>query len=290
MVTVIDEVWSDLKSEIEADFGPFGVQQPSKQDVLDWLHYRARSIPKRFREVIVSDEVGAAIGRFPAIAQIKYHLTNGGDVRPWLSERIRKRKSDPRADMLFNDWQMTHFHLWTFDESGKISRSDDLLFANINAGFAVLVAIHPHGKKHLWTDQKIVENLLKIYPPSMERFELVGLLGSRQPWTDAEHHGLRKAGVSAPVQIGNRIFVPGGGIVTSGHSTRLTLFSNRFWKMYTLVKDRFINNQFSVQEFERFLFPIGLPVRLGCRLTFDGRLELWDKARNHTLGTSPPLE
>ena len=290
MVAVIDEVLPDIKAQIEADFGPSGFEEPSKQDFLDWLHYRARSIPQRFRAVVLSEEVKAAMSRYPAIAQIKYHLANAGDVRPWLTERIRKRKSDPLADKLFNDWQITHFHLGTIDKRGRVSRSDDLLFAHITGGMAILVAIRPHCQKHLWADQTILENLLHTYPPCMERFEAKGLFGSREPWTDADHEGLRNAGSSAPVQIGNRIFSLGGGVVTSVHSTRLTYISKGFWIMYNLIRERFINNHFSVHEFQLFLFPIGMPVRLGCMLTFDGRLELWDKARRHTLWTSPPLE
>jgi len=290
MVAVIDEVLQDIKAQIEADFGPSGFEEPSKQDFLDWLHYRARSIPQRFRAVVLSEEVKGAMSRYPAIAQIKYHLANAGDVRPWLTERIRKRKADPRADMLFNDWQITHFHLGAIDKSGRVSRSDDLLFSHITGGLAILIAIRAHRQKHLWTDRKILENLLQTYPPCMERFEVRDLLGSREPWTDAEHEGLRKAGSSAPVQIGNRIFNPGGGLATSGHSYRIGYFSMGFLFKYYEFKQKFITNQLSYEEIQNLVFPIGLAVCLGFRLTFDGRLELWDKARNHTIWASPPIE
>ena len=289
MVAVLDEVMADIKAQTEADFGRSGVEEPSKHDVLDWLHYRARGIPQRFREVIVSEEVRAAMARYPAIAQIKYHLANAGDVRPWLSDRIRKRKSDPRADMLFNDWQISHFHLTAIDKKGKVVRSNALLIAHINAGTAVLIAIRPHSDV-LWTDQSLLKSLLETHPPAMEAYEAKGIMPPRNQWSDDELSQIRKGRLTSFFQIEGRFFLPGFGISTSGHSTRLILISNRFWRAYNQIKSQFINNLFSVAEFQLFLFPIGLPVRLGCRLTFDGRLELWDKSRRHTLWTSPPLE
>ena len=290
MVAVIDEVLPDIKAQIETDFARSVFEEPSKKDVLDWLHYRARGIPQRFREVIVSEEVRAAMARYPAIAQIKYHLANAGDVRPWLSDRIRKRKSDPRADMLFNDWQITHFHLTAIDKKGKVVRSNELLFAHIKAGFAVLIAIRSHAGLHLWTDQSLLKVLLETHPPAMEVYEAKGIIAPRNQWSDHDLSEIRNGRLTSFVQIEERVFIPGFGISTSGHAVRLTLVLYRFWRAYNHIKDRFINNHFSVQEFQLFLFPIGLPVRLGCMLTFDGRLELWDKARRHTLWTSPPLE
>ena len=290
MVAVIDEVFADINAQIEADFGPIELEANSKRDVLDWLHFRARMIPQRFRQVILSKEVRAAMPRYPAIAQIKYHLSNAGDVRPWLSDRIRKRKSDPRADMLFNDWKISHFHLKPINKEGKVVRSKELLFAYINSEIAVLIKICSHADRHLWTDQSLLETLLETHPPAMEAYEVKGIIPPQSQWSNEELGEIRRGHLTSFVQFDGRVFAPGLGISTSGHAVRLVFVLNRFYRTYSRIKSDLINNQFSIAALQPFLFSIGLPVRLGCRLNFDGRLELLDKSGNRTLWTSPPLE
>lgn len=48
---------------------------------------------------------------YPAIEQLKIELERGRDVSSWLSGRVRNRKTDAFVDLMFNDWQISHFHL-----------------------------------------------------------------------------------------------------------------------------------------------------------------------------------
>jgi hypothetical protein len=108
---------------IERDLGPLPTSADFLHSFLDWLHFRARSIPQRRRTVIMSAEVQAKLGKYPAISKIKDELSQGKDVTSWMSDTVRNRPADPKADMMFNDWQII------IVGKNKIRRTGDLLFA-----------------------------------------------------------------------------------------------------------------------------------------------------------------
>jgi hypothetical protein len=75
---------------------------------------------------------------------------------------VRKRKADALADLMFNDWQISHFHLGRlFVSPNKVSRGKLLLFALVKASRAVFLAINPHGA---WTATELLRILLRTSP------------------------------------------------------------------------------------------------------------------------------
>jgi hypothetical protein len=156
---LVDETESDLVQLIEADFGPIRGSGTFDKHFLSWLHYRARMIPQRPRNVTVSTEVNALASAYPAIRDIHRQLALGDDVSPWLSDRVRKRRQDHRADLMFNDWQIVHLHLGRFFEKPKkVKRSGPLLFAYIGRDTAVLLDVLPH-KPEPWACQHLLRIL-----------------------------------------------------------------------------------------------------------------------------------
>jgi len=108
---VIDETPADIRRLVEGDFGPFDETREFNLVFLDWLHYRARRIWQHPRKAVVSAEVLEKQKSYPAIAAIRRELEVGGNLSPWLSDRVRRKPQNPRADLMFNDWQIAHFHL-----------------------------------------------------------------------------------------------------------------------------------------------------------------------------------
>jgi hypothetical protein len=130
---IIDETEADLRCLIEGDFGPLAPNVDIWDAAVDWVHYKARQIPQRPRCVIKSAECGKHRAVYGAIDRIATELRIGGDLSPWLSGSIHKKKADPKADLMFNDWQVNHFHLGeVFITPDTIQRSGDLLFALYN--------------------------------------------------------------------------------------------------------------------------------------------------------------
>src|SRR5882757_6944169 len=219
----IDETGADLRNLIERDFGP----QPDPLTsiaVLDWMHYRARIIPRRRRTVMVSREVTALMATYPAIEQLKTELERGRNVSPWLSDRVRNRKADAFADLMFNDWQISHFHLGShFVAPDKVERTDDRLFALIKADHAVFLDVKGHGRE-TYTAQEVLRVLLRTSPEDLPEWK--GAIPQRgsSGWSDAELLELRQAGVSYSIQIDGRLFSPPGlGVSTSKHAGRIVV-------------------------------------------------------------------
>ncbi|WP_159011374.1 hypothetical protein [Bradyrhizobium sp. S69] len=182
-----DETEADLRNLIERDFAP----QPSPLTaiaVLDWMHYQARIVPRRRRTVIVSRKVAALTATYPAIEQLKAELERGRDVSPWLSDRVRKRKEDAFADLMFNDWQISHFHLGShFVAPDKVERTDECLFVLIKADRAVFLDVKRHGPEN-YTAREVLRILLRTSPEDLPEFKGVIPQRSNSGWSDAECH------------------------------------------------------------------------------------------------------
>jgi hypothetical protein len=288
MVKVVDETKADLKALIERDFGSLDPSSDFVRLLIDWLHYRTRSIPRRPRIVVTSQDVQAKIASYPAILKIRYELEKGGNMSPWLSDSVRKAVSDPKADMMFNDWQIIHFHLGNmFVQSNKISRTDDLLFAFMTSDRAVLLGVHPHGA---WALRDILRVLLKTSPKDMERSELKGVAGLTEHYTDNEILKLRQAGVNAIFEMeGRYFFTPGFGITLSKHATRITRLADKLHLMIESSRKALENNSAPQHLLVEISKSVGVPVKLGIKIAA-GQLILYDKNRSLNLMFMPVLE
>lgn len=272
----VDETEADLRGLIEQDFGPQSSPLTSIL-VLDWMHYRARIIPRRRRTVMVSREVAALMAAHPAIAQLKTEFEHGRDVSPWLSDRVRNRKADAFADLMFNDWQISHFHLGThFVAPDKVERTDERLFALIKADRAVFLDVKGHGRE-TYAAQEVLRVLLRTSPEDLPEWKgAIPQRGSSSGWSDTELLGLRQAGVSYSIQIDGKLFFPPGlGQSTSRHATRIK--KRHFKPLNKAIRDVMLNNHPLPALPAPVIAP--LPARLGIRLRDDGCLVLREKTR-----------
>ncbi|WP_082513837.1 hypothetical protein [Methylobacterium sp. Leaf465] len=286
MVAFTDETTADLRSLIEADFGPLRADAELWRDVLyDWLNYRARLIPRQPREVIFSEQVKAHLSSQPAISEIAAVLRTGGDVSPWLSERVRRRKDDPKADLMFNDWQISHFHLGrVFDRPERVKRSGPLLFAYINPARAVLLDVQPHNS---WAMQSLLRTLLHTSPADMNT-EIRGIL-PEPPMSDDQLLMLRKKGVNVTINIDGRPFLPPGlALATSGAAFRTVRLGDNVRIMLDEAREKLASNSLAPSQMAKVAGSIGVPVRLGLR--FDGStFYAHEKNRKLDLIRSSPL-
>jgi hypothetical protein len=256
MFQVIDETESDLRTLVERDLGPLPPKANFQNALLDWLHFRARSIPQRPHRVIISPEVQQKMGNYPAVAKIRDELSQGKDITPWLSDSVRKKASDPKADLMFNDWQILHFHLGSlFVQPDKIGRTSDLLFAFVAPDRAVFLDVQPHGS---WAMRDLLRVLLRVSPTDMTRCEFKGVLGSaRGGYTDDEILKLRQSGMNAPIDIDGRLFLaPGLGVASSKHATRIVRavqnLERQIAHMRKVLETNLIPHRFAATHFKRY--------------------------------------
>ncbi|OAF09229.1 hypothetical protein [Bradyrhizobium neotropicale] len=287
----IDETSEDLSALIVRDLGPLPQGVLTNRIVLDWMHYRARLIPCRPRLVVVAPQVAALRDTYPAINQLKAALEVGADVSPWLSERVRKQRSNLTADLMFNDWQISHFHLGRlFERANKIGprpHGRPLLFAHVKADRAILLDVQPHGS---WTMQRILGILRDLSPDDLP--ELKGILppGSGSSPTDEQLRNLRQNGYTAPTEISGKVFAaPGLGQSTLHHATRMLVQAHHLAKRLAHLHEALAENRLPWYIQMQLAGRIGLPVRLG--LTLDaGCLVVYEKMRGIEFFRLPAFE
>jgi hypothetical protein len=282
---IIDETEADLRQLIENDLEPVAPSTDIWHAAIDWGHYKARQIPHRPRRVIESSECARHRSAYPAINRIANELRMGGDLTPWLSDRIRRVKADPKADLMFNDWQVHHFHLGgLFVGKDKVKRSGRLLFAYITSDKAVLLDVQPHGS---WTMQSLFRILLQTGPQDMELHETHGILAGRN-YTADEAYKLREVGISTPFQLEGRVFFP-PGLSLAGQATRLRWYVDALRLSITTMKKANERNKLPRDLMSKIAANLSLPVRLGLRID-SGQLILMDKYRQIDLSFMPPLQ
>jgi hypothetical protein len=283
---VHDDTEADLAALIRTDFGSFPTSD-LHEVFIDWLHYKARRIPALPRKVITSAEASAHSQRHVAISKIRVALQTGASVEPWLKvaqTKLLRRRHD--VDMMFNDWQISHFHLGEFFQSRSlIKRTGPLLFAHISAAEATLLDVQPHGS---WTTTAFLEILLRTNPPALEKYEARNVTPQRL--TQQQYANLRAHGTNSAIDIGGRAFMPGIGLFSSKHAVRLVLYANWFRDLVQDLMAKFQADQVPDHLKAVIYASIGVPVRLGAWYS-DGALSVIDKNRNGlVLSAMKPLE
>ena len=250
---------------------------------MDWLAFKARSIPLRRRDVVMSEAVRRKLGEYPAILKVRDCLSDAQDVKPWLSRRIVDGRVDHRADMMFNDWQISHFHLGDFfDRPDRVASSGPLLFAHIDADHATLLDVMPHGS---WAAQSLLQTLLRTRPTAMEHCEMKGVVGlTSEKRTDKELAAARAGHVNSMMEIDGRFFMsPGLGIASSGHAVRFTRIVDSLFRTIADVSKQVTLGRLSPALSSLVAQNLGVPVRLGVSYSHDGVLRLREKARGRDL-------
>ena len=290
MVLVIDETRRDIEEIISKDQG-FGFSPQSDFDrvFLDWLHYRARRIPRRPRQVILSRQVQSKLAAYPAIDRIRSALRDGEDVSAWLSRRLTSRARDHRSDMMFNEWQITHFHLGrVFSKPNMISGTRDLLYAHVTSQCVTFLDVRPHKR---WAAQDILRILLQTRPEAMERMEVKGALPPYKSYTDDGLLQARIGGVSVPIiAIDGRPFML-FGISSSVHADRIIiLIYNSLKRTINFFIENTAQNKLDSPMALQIASLIGVPVRLGISFDPCGAFLIYDKNRNLPIHQTGLLE
>jgi hypothetical protein len=289
MDLVIDETRRDIEEIISKDqnFG-FPPQSDIDRAFLDWLHFRARRIPCRPRQVIISRQVQSKLAAYPAIDRIRSALRHGDEVSAWLSRKLISGARSPRSDMMFNDWQITHFHLSrVFSEPNMISGTRDLLFAHVTSQCVTFLDVRPHN---VWAAQDFLRILLQTRPDAMDRMEVKGALPPYKSYTDDELLQARMGGVSVPIIAidGRPFMLP--GIVSSGHAERIVRFYNSLERTIRFFIENTVQNKLDTTMELQIASLIGVPVRLGISFDPCGAFLIYDKNRNLPIHQTGLLE
>lgn len=151
---------------------------------------------------------------------IEQNFINGISNFPHQS----KGASTERLDLLLNQWGIYHLHLSdNIENDGFCSRTGPVLFCCFDHDTVYFLDIMQHGSSHatVWVNEDILRVIKSNWPKHLERYEMKGVLGLAQTYTQEEKMNLRKGHVNATLEIDGKYYMsPGMGLAASGDSVR----------------------------------------------------------------------
>ncbi len=193
---------------------------------MNWQSRLVHPHPRQVNKAKGFDNLPAVQANRSGVEALLADLAQSNEVNAHLSHDMMQgycihppgRKDGPDFDLLLNEWSIHHLHLdQARGRNGSRARSKELLYVIFGRGVAFVLAVAPHGA---WTSRRLIEATVRSWP-SQGLFIALNVLPGRG-WTEDEHKGLRKAGVTTAAVVNARCWMSG---VTCGMSTALV--SNR---------------------------------------------------------------
>ncbi len=200
--------------------------------------WRSRFVAARLRKAHLSRELQSSqkyAQHRMVLDEIVRHIEAGDDLAPYISTGIsvahdeggaRKKPGSRRdRDLLVADWGIHHLHLSTKSgPRGFKERTSDLLLVVFTADDAYIIGIYPHGS---WALLELLEIYVRNWPDAGTLAQSRYAIGLSQKYSDTDRFELRSAGVSGPVEIDGRVYVPPGQM-TSGDPLRVVIKADNF--------------------------------------------------------------
>lgn len=113
-----------------------------------------------------------------------------------------------------------------------------MLFLTLSGNTAYFIDVRPHGMSegNVFEQNNLLQTIANEWPWVLEPYRIKGAVGVEYEVNDPQDiKELREAGISVIHKIGDAIYMPmGGGITTASTPIKATLESNR---LYYLAKD-----------------------------------------------------
>ncbi|NHQ60205.1 hypothetical protein G9409_06295 [Chlorobium sp. BLA1] len=153
----------------------------------------------------------------------------GGDLKPYLSRDILKKKHPDNNDALLNSWGIQHLH---FRKKG----SDPLLFCVVAESDVFVIQTLPHNEEYLWVNTQLVEILHRNWPKLILRAKHNGLCA--EAISADKRYTLRSYNANFPVTVsdGTVYFPLAGGTMASGDSMEDRINCVRFLQNLNIIK------------------------------------------------------
>jgi hypothetical protein len=183
-----------------------------EQNTVRFLNANFRRIPPmKSRSVHESRELSIPPEYLREYRGLVALIKAGGDLKPYLSRDILKKKRSDKNDGLLNSWGIQHLH---FRQGG----TDQLLFCVITEADAFMIQVMPHDGKHLWVNTQLVQILHDNWPSLIARGKHGGLCPEELPATKRSSLRSYNANFLITVSDGTVYLPPTGGTMASGDS------------------------------------------------------------------------
>jgi hypothetical protein len=183
-----------------------------EQNTIRFLNAHCRRIPAiKPRTTHESRELSIPPEYLPDYEGLVALIKAGGDLKPYLSRDVLKKKRPDKNDGLLNSWGIQHLH---FRHDG----TNQLLFCVITEADVFMIQALPHDAEHLWVNTQLVQILRDNWPALIARGNHSDLRPEEIP--AAKRSSLRGYNANFPITVrdGTVYLPPTGGTMASGES------------------------------------------------------------------------
>ena len=191
-------------------------------------------------------------------------IHEGGDLKPYLSRDIGKKRSPDKNDPLLNRWGIQHLH---FRRRGP----GDVLFVKITDTDVFVIQTFPHDDPQVWVNTSLLQIMHDNWP-EMAEGRVVGIPGESLLSSERLALQYRDRNFATTMSDGMVYLSPGGGVLESGQCFDDRLASDRivghlaYWQK--VVENNGVNFRTTLN--------VPSPEELPIKLTFEN--EDWWRA------------
>lgn len=211
-----------------------------------WATAILQRLPRCKRTVHLSKELAARHDIRAELRHVERAIRKGHNLNPFLSTRHRqfgirrepvqtesgekKTIERPRGiDLLFAAWRIHHMHLGP-PSTKRVARTNDLLFARFEGGNAYLINSYPHQSAESespFSKQELLHIIHRNWPQLLGEPTGIPVPRSGTPVSDEDMGKALRAGLTVPVVIDGKTYLPSRGIMTSTHSSDAVTAAHR---------------------------------------------------------------
>ncbi len=246
-----------IRSDMTAYGLTFNQSRTLEQNTDRYLNAKRRTPRQAPRTIHESKEL-----RIPPQYEKEYSaltklIREGGDLRPYLSRDVGKKKSSDKNDPLLNRWGIQHLH---FRRRGP----GDVLFMKITDTDAFVIQAFPHDDAQVWVNTSMLQILHDNWPETAEG-RVAGIPGESLPASERLALQYRNRNFATAMSDGTVYLSPGGGVMESGQCADDRVASDRIF-VYLADWQRAVEG--NAANF-RAALGIPSPEELALHLTFE---------------------
>ncbi len=142
----------------------------------------------------------------------------GGDLKPYLSRDIPKKKRPDKHDSLLDCWGIQHLHFRAYDPHFRTDGTEPLLFCVLTESDVFAIQSLRHNAEYLWVNTQLIQILHDNWPEIIARAKHSGLRPEVFP--AAKRHSLRGYNANFAITVADgTVYLPlAGGTMASGDS------------------------------------------------------------------------
>jgi len=242
----------------------FGQSRTLEENTDRYLNAKRRIPRQGARAINESKELRIPPQYAQDYSALKTLIREGGDLKPYLSRDIGKKRSPDKNDPLLNRWGIQHLH---FRRRGP----GDVLFVKITDTDIFIIQSLPHDDPQVWVNTSLLQILHDNWPETAEG-RVAGIPGEPLPASERLALQYQNRNFATEMSDGTVYLSPGGGVMESGQCYDDRCASDRIFG-YLAYWQRVVED--NAANF-RIALGIPSPQELALNLTFEN--EDWWRA------------